>query len=98
MNNLPPLSCYLNGEFTTLPNAKISVMDRGFIFGDGIYEVLPVYGGTLFRFDQHTARMQRSLAEVRIQNPMTAAQWAQVAQRLIASYAQTNGSKVEDTL
>ena len=98
MNTLPLLPCYLNGEYTDLPNAKISVMDRGFIFGDGIYEVLPVYGGTLFRFDQHMVRLARSLAEVRIKNPMTAAQWAQVAQRLIASYAQANNSKVEDTL
>jgi D-alanine transaminase len=98
MNTLPLLPCYLNGEYTDLPNAKISVMDRGFIFGDGIYEVLPVYGGTLFRFDQHMVRLARSLAEVRIKNPMTAAQWAQVAQRLIASYAQANKSKVEDTL
>src|SRR5665647_2357391 len=98
MNTLPLLPCYLNGEYTDLPNAKISVMDRGFIFGDGIYEVLPVYGGTLFRFDQHMVRLARSLAEVRIQNPMTPAQWRQVAQRLIASYAQANNSKVEDTL
>ena len=98
MNTLPLLPCYLNGEYTDLPNAKISVMDRGFIFGDGIYEVLPVYGGTLFRFDQHMTRMQRSLAEVRIKNPMTSTQWAQVAQRLIDSYAQANNSKVEDTL
>jgi len=98
MNTLPLLPCYLNGEYTELPNAKVSVMDRGFIFGDGIYEVLPVYGGTLFRFDQHMVRLARSLAEVRIQNPMTPAQWRQVAQRLIASYAQANNSKVEDTL
>ena len=98
MNTLPLLPCYLNGEYTDLPNAKISVMDRGFIFGDGIYEVLPVYGGTLFRFDQHMVRLARSLAEVRIKNPMTAEQWAQVAQRLIDSYAQANNSKVEDTL
>jgi len=98
MNNLPPLPCYLNGEYTTLPNAKISVMDRGFIFGDGIYEVLPVYGGTLFRFEQHMARLDRSLDAVRIKNPMTAAQWAQVAQQLIASYAKANAAKVEDTL
>jgi D-alanine transaminase len=98
MNNLPPLPCYLNGEFTELPNARISVMDRGFIFGDGIYEVVPVYGGTLFRFDQHMARLARSLAEVRIQNPMTLAQWAELAQKLISSYAQANAAKVEDTL
>ncbi len=47
----------------------MSVLDRGFIFGDGIYEVVPVYGRRLFRFDEHMARLQRSLAKVRIANP-----------------------------
>ncbi len=98
MNDLPNLPCYLNGDYTTLPNAKISVMDRGFIFGDGIYEVLPVYGGTLFRFEQHMARLSRSLAAVRIPNPMTPVQWAQVAQKLISSYAKANAAAVKDTL
>ena len=96
MNTLPPLPCYLNGEFTVLPDAKISVMDRGFIFGDGVYEVVPVYGGRLFRFEQHMARLDRSLAEVRIANPMTQAQWAEVALKLVASYAAHTGAKAED--
>ena len=87
MNQLPPLPCYLNGEFTELHNAKISVMDRGFIFGDGIYEVVPVYGGQPFRFDQHMARLERSLAELRIANPMSRAEWAAIASKLIADYA-----------
>ena len=47
---LPELPCYLNGEFSTLREAKVSVMDRGFIFGDGVYEVVPVYAGRPFRF------------------------------------------------
>ena len=50
-------------------DAKVSVLDRGFIFGDGIYEVVPVYGRRLFRFDEHMARLQRSLGKVRIDNP-----------------------------
>jgi len=87
MTSLPALPCYLNGEFTTLPHAKISVMDRGFIFGDGIYEVVPVYGGALFRFEQHMARLERSLKELRIPNPATRAQWAEIAHKLIADYA-----------
>ena len=87
MNTLPPLPCYLNGEFTKLPDAKISVMDRGFVFGDGIYEVVPVYAGRPFRFAQHMARLERSLAEMRIANPMSRAGWAEVASQLIASYA-----------
>ena len=90
MNNppsLPPLPCYLNGEFTLLPDAKISVMDRGFIFGDGVYEVVPVYAGQPFRFDAHMARLDRSLRELRIANPMTHAQWRDVVLKLIANYA-----------
>ena len=50
---LPDTPCYLNGEFTALRDAKISVMDRGFIFGDGVYEVVPAYAGRLFRFEHH---------------------------------------------
>ena len=97
MNNLPPLPCYLNGEFTELPNAKISVMDRGFIFGDGVYEVVPVYAGQLFRFDQHMARLERSLKELRMKNPLTPAQWADIALQLVASYARAKGAKPENT-
>ena len=92
MHNLPSLPCYLNGEFTQLQNAKISVMDRGFIFGDGIYEVVPVYGGQPFRFAQHMARLERSLAELRITNPMSRAEWAAIASKLIADYAQSTGA------
>lgn len=97
MTHLPELPCYLNGEFTTLPHAKISVMDRGFIFGDGIYEVVPVYGGTLFRFEQHMARLERSLQEMRIPNPATRAQWADIALKLIASYALSIRASVQNT-
>ncbi|NBT56435.1 MAG: D-amino acid aminotransferase, partial [Betaproteobacteria bacterium] len=93
MHNLPSLPCYLNGEFTQLQNAKISVMDRGFIFGDGIYEVVPVYGGQPFRFAQHMARLERSLAELRITNPMSRAEWAAIASKLIADYAQSTGAE-----
>ena len=84
---LPDTLCYLNGEFTPLKDAKISVLDRGFIFGDGIYEVLPAYQGQLFRFEQHMARLGRSLAELRIANPLTSAEWKQIAMQLIAARA-----------
>ena len=83
---LPPLPCYLNGEYTRLPDARISVMDRGFIFGDGIYEVVPVYGGRPFCFEQHMARLGRSLAEVRIPNPHTLEQWHLITSKLIAYF------------
>jgi D-alanine transaminase len=84
---LPDSPCYLNGEFTALRDAKISVMDRGFIFGDGVYEVVPVYGGKPFRFAQHMARLDRSLAELRIANPLTHAQWREIAVKLVDAYA-----------
>jgi hypothetical protein len=58
---LPDTLCHLNGQTLPLCDAKISVLDRGFIFGDGIYEVIPVYGRRCFRFDEHMARLARSL-------------------------------------
>lgn len=94
MTQLPALPCYLNGEFTRLPDAKISVMDRGFIFGDGVYEVVPVYGGQPFRFDHHMARLERSLAELRIKPPLGRVAWRDIISKLIANYldyARENG-------
>ena len=66
---------FLNGEFLPLEEAKVPVLDRGFIFGDGVYEVVPVYSRVPFRLDEHLARLERSLAEARIRNPYTRAQW-----------------------
>ena len=95
---LPDTLCYLNGDYTPLKDAKISVLDRGFIFGDGVYEVVPAYAGKLFRFDQHMARLDRSLIELRIANPMTPAGWHAVATKLIADYARSeSGSGPNDT-
>lgn len=93
--DLPPLPCYLNGDYTVLSEAKISVMDRGFIFGDGVYEVVPVYGSCLFRFEQHMARLERSLGELRIPNPHSRAQWHAIAERLVADYARSTGADPE---
>lgn len=90
-SSLPALPCYLNGEYTSLPDAKISVMDRGFIFGDGVYEVVPVYGACLFRFEQHMARLDRSLAELRMANPLTRTQWRDIALKLMADHAHSTG-------
>ncbi|MBG6076866.1 D-amino acid aminotransferase [Polaromonas sp. CG_9.11] len=94
-NALPDTPCYLNGDFSTLRDAKISVLDRGFIFGDGVYEVVPAYAGKLFRFEQHMARLGRSLAELRIPNPLTQDGWRDTALKLIADYALSTGA---DTL
>jgi D-alanine transaminase len=85
-NALPALPCYLNGDFTTLPHAKVSVMDRGFIFGDGVYEVVPVYAGRPFCLEQHMARLDRSLAELRISNPKTRPEWREIISQLIANH------------
>ena len=64
MVQLPETLCYLNGEFTPLNQAKVSVLDRGFIFGDGIYDVVPVYGRKLFRFVQHLARLDQATQKI----------------------------------
>ena len=83
-NALPDTLCYLDGEYTPLRDAKVSVLDRGFIFGDGVYEVVPVYEGRPFCFDEHMARLGRSLAELQIDNPLTLDQWRDITVRLAA--------------
>lgn len=75
---------YLNGEFTRADQAKISVLDRGFIFGDGIYEVVPAYGGKVFRMAEHLNRLERSLAAIRIAAPMARAELIKVIEQLVA--------------
>ena len=96
LNTLPNTPCHLNGLTLPLKEAKVSVLDRGFIFGDGIYEVAPVYQGKLFRFEQHMARMARSLAELRIPNPHTEAGWRALIQDLLQQHAQSLGQSVND--
>jgi D-alanine transaminase len=73
---------YLNGEFLAAADASISPMDRGFIFGDGVYEVIPLFGGRLFRLAQHLRRLHNSLAAIGLDNPLTDAQWGSVLGRL----------------
>jgi D-alanine transaminase len=74
---------FLNGTFLPIEDAKIPVLDRGFIFGDGVYELVPVYSRVPFRLDEHLARLERSLAEVRIRNPYSRAQWREIIFKLI---------------
>jgi D-alanine transaminase len=74
---------YLNGSFLPLEEAKVPVLDRGFIFGDGVYELVPVYSRVAFRMDEHLARLERSLAETRIRNPYSRAQWRDIIYRLV---------------
>ncbi|CAB3639033.1 D-alanine aminotransferase [Achromobacter spanius] len=75
---------YLNGEFLRVDEAKVSVLDRGFIFGDGIYEVVPVYQGKAFRMAEHLDRLDRSLAALRITPPMDRAGWVDLIEQLLA--------------
>jgi D-alanine transaminase len=92
MQTLPDTLCYLNGEYGPLRDAKVSVLDRGFIFGDGVYEVVPVYGQRLFRFDEHLARLARNLAKLRIAEPLTAEQWLERCRTLVGALADQAGA------
>jgi len=74
---------YLNGEYLPLSEAKVPVLDRGFIFGDGVYEVIPAYNRQLFRLDEHLQRLQNSLTAVRIHNPYSQAEWTHVLNKLL---------------
>ena len=78
---------YLNGEFMPLDAARISPLDRGFIFGDGVYEVVPVYSRRPFRMAEHLHRLQHSLDGIRLANPLTDAQWSALMTELIAKNA-----------
>ncbi len=66
---------YLNGQYLPIEEAKISVMDRGFLFGDGVYEVIPAYAGHLFRLEDHLQRLDNSLKSIRLQNPHSRDEW-----------------------
>ena len=69
---------YLNGDYLPLNEAKVSVLDRGFLFGDGIYEVIPSYSGHLFHFEDHLQRLENSLDGIRLPNPHTREEWATI--------------------
>ena len=75
---------YLNGQFLPLSEARISPMDRGFLYSDGVYEVIPVYSRFPFRIDEHLSRLQQSLDGIRLPNPHTDAEWRKIIRRLIA--------------
>ncbi|MHB1236478.1 MAG: D-amino acid aminotransferase [Gallionella sp.] len=78
------MTIYLNGEFMPIAEAKISVLDRGFIFGDGVYEVIPVYSRRAFRLTEHLQRLQHSLDGIRLANPHSHGEWAAIIEQLIA--------------
>ena len=74
---------YLNGEFIASDQAKVSVFDRGFLLGDGVYEVIPVYAGQCFRLEGHLKRLQHSLDGVRMTNPLSDSEWQNMIEQLI---------------
>ena len=78
------MTVYLNGRFLPLEDAKISVLDRGFIYGDGVYELIPVYHRQPYRLRQHLARLQRSLDGIRMVNPHTDTKWESIIRELVA--------------
>lgn len=84
---IPDVDCdsivYLNGDYVRLGDAKISVLDRGFIFGDGIYDVVPAYNGKPFRMEGHLARLERSLASISIKVNLTRHDWEQLVENLL---------------
>lgn len=80
---MPYPICYLNGEFQPLADARISPLDRGFLFADSVYEVLPVFDGRMFRFREHFDRLARSLREIRIESPHTHEEWLALLEELI---------------
>lgn len=83
--------CYLNGEFLPLSEARIGVLDRGFLFGDAVYEVVPVRRGRLFAAEEHIARLGRSLLAIGIENPYGSFEWTALFDRLLAE----NGDGVQ---
>lgn len=74
---------YLNGTYLPLEDARISVLDRGFLFADGVYEVIPAYGGHLLRLQEHLLRLQSNLDAIRMDNPLSNTQWQAILQRLL---------------
>lgn len=82
-----PQRVYLNGRFLPAESASIPVFDRGFIFGDGVYEVIPVFGQRMFRLPQHLQRLDMSLQAIGLRQPMSHAQWTGVLQQLLQENA-----------
>ena len=83
---------YLDGKFLPPEQARVSVFDRGFVFGDGVYEVIPVFGGRLFRLAHHLARLEASLAAIRLRNPHTVQEWKAIFTRLMAEHGTSDQS------
>jgi D-alanine transaminase len=77
------MTVYLNGSFMPIEEAKVPVLDRGFIFGDGVYEVIPVYSRRAFRMAEHLKRLQHSLDGIRLKNPHSEGEWTNILNEII---------------
>ncbi|SMC28528.1 D-alanine transaminase [Andreprevotia lacus DSM 23236] len=84
MADWPDMIAYLNGSFAPLAQLQVPVLDRGFLFGDGVYEMIPVYARQPFRLAEHLRRLQHSLDAVRIANPHSEAEWTAIVGELVA--------------
>ncbi len=78
------VTAFVNGSYLPLDQARVSPMDRGFLFGDGAYEVIPAYSRSAFRLDEHIARLGNTLAAMRLANPHSVAEWKQIVGEIIA--------------
>ena len=83
---------YLNGEYKPLSEASVNVLDRGITFGDGVYEVIPVFNRKIFRFDEHMRRLENSLTAIFIENPYSSEVWSSIFKKLIDSVDDTEQS------
>ena len=83
---------YLNGEYKPIEEASINVLDRGFIFGDGIYEVIPIFNRKIFRFSEHIMRLENSLKAIYMKNPLKENEWSDIFYKLIGSLEESNQS------
>ena len=83
---------YLNGEFKPIKEASINVLDRGFTFGDGVYEVIPIFNRKIFRISEHITRLENSLREIYMSNPLKENEWRDIFNKLIDSLEQVNQS------
>lgn len=81
---------YLNGEYLPEEEAKVSALDRGFVFADGVYEVIPAYGGHLLRLEQHLQRLDNSLDGIRLANPLDHMQWAAILEEIVKLNSENN--------
>ena len=83
---------YLNGEYKPIEEASVNVLDRGFIFGDGVYEVIPIFNRKIFRFSQHITRLENSLKAIYMKNPLKESEWREIFNKLTDSLEESNQS------